>query len=152
VDSREPIFHEQQPIGSTAYMRAWLTKKPCQPRVKSQISHGVYDSIWEKMVADVCEKDSKIDARAKNDHLDFKGRYIWRGSSRNFVPDCLIRLKNGTPLILEVKGQDSEQNKAKRDAAHAWIKAVNEPGGFGHWAFDVVFDPSRTRDVINLHM
>nr|WP_277602432.1 DEAD/DEAH box helicase family protein [Parahaliea mediterranea] len=151
VQRMEPLFNEHQPIGSTAYMRAWLTTKPCQPTVRSQISPVVYDSTWEKLVADVCEKDSNVVAWAKNDHLDFKIRYIWRGSSRNFVPDYLIRLSNGKHLILEVKGQDSDQNKAKRNAADLWVKAVNDHGGFGSWCFDTAFEPAQIKDLLNRH-
>lgn len=151
VDKLEPIYNEHQPIGATSYMRSWLTTKPCRHTQRSQISHVVYDSSWEKMVADICEKDVNVVAWAKNDHLDFKIRYIWNGSSRNFVPDYLLRLANGKSLILEVKGQDSAQNKAKRDAAVTWVKAVNEHGGFGGWAFDVVFDMAKVRDVIASH-
>ena len=145
------IFDETHPIGSTARMRSWLTTKPCQATVRSQISHVVYDSAWEKVVADICEKESYVVAWAKNDHLDFLVRYLWRGSSRNFVPDYLIRLNNGKTLVLEVKGADSEQNRAKRTAMEIWIKAVNEQGGFGKWCFDVVFEPARTRDVLLKH-
>ena len=145
------IFDETHPIGSTARMRSWLTTKPCQATVRSQISHVVYDSAWEKVVADICEKESYVVAWAKNDHLDFLVRYLWRGSSRNFVPDYLIRLNNGKTLVLEVKGVDSEQNRAKRTAMEIWIKAVNEQGGFGQWCFDVVFEPARTRDVLLKH-
>jgi len=145
----EAIFDEAQPIGSTALMRPWLTTKPCMPTVSSQISHVVYDSAWEKVVADICEKQPEVTAWAKNDHLDFVVRYLWKGSSRNFVPDYLLRLNNGKNLVLEVKGQDSEQNKAKRAAMETWVAAVNEHGGFGQWCFDVVFDPAKTRDVIS---
>lgn len=148
VERQELIYDEHQPIGSTAYMRPWLTTKPCSPTQRSQISHVVYDSTWEKMVADICEKHPDITAWAKNDHLDFKLRYLWRGSSRNFVPDYLIRFSNGKTLVLEVKGQDSSQNAAKRAAMNNWITAVNTQGGFGHWAFSTVYDPSKTRDVI----
>lgn len=52
----------------------------------------------------------------------------------------MIRLSNGKTLILEVKGQDSEQNKAKRVAMRTWVQAVNEHGGFGQWCFDVVLE------------
>lgn len=148
IERQELIYDELQPIGSTSYMRPWLTTKPCAPTQGSQISHVVYDSTWEKMVADVCEEHPSIAAWAKNDHLDFKIRYLWRGSSRNFVPDYLIRFTNGKTLVLEVKGQDSQQNATKRAAMDVWVNAVNDQGGFGHWAFDTVFDPSKTRDVI----
>lgn len=152
VEKLAAIFDEAQPIGSTAQMRPWLTTKPCEPVLRSQISHAVYDSVWEKAVADLCEKESFVTAWAKNDHLDFVVRYLWRGSSRNFIPDYLIRLNNGKTLVLEVKGQDSEQNRAKRAATDVWVKAVNEQGGFGQWCFDVVFDPAQIRDAINRHL
>ena len=148
IEKLEVIYDEAQPIGSTALMRPWLTTKPCMPTTRSQISHVVYDSAWEKVVADICEKEPEITAWAKNDHLDFVVRYLWRGSSRNFLPDYLLRMANGKVLVLEVKGQDSERNKAKRAAMATWIQAVNEQGGFGQWCFDVVFDPAQTRDVI----
>lgn len=152
VERQELIFEEHRPIGSTAAMRAWLTTKPCSVTQRSQISHVVYDSTWEKLVADICEKHPGIAAWVKNDHLDFKVRYLWRGSSRNFVPDYLIRLNSGKTLVLEVKGQDSQQNAEKRAAMETWLAAVTDQGGFGQWAFDTVFDTSQTRDVIQRHL
>jgi type III restriction enzyme len=148
IERYEILYDEHAPKGSTAKMRPWQTTKPCRSTKKSQISHVVYDSTWEKMVADICEEDKAITAWAKNDHLNFRIRYLWRGSSRNFLPDYLIRLKNGKILVLEVKGKDSEQNQAKRQAMNIWITAINEQGGFGQWCFDTVFDPSKIRDTI----
>jgi len=151
VERLAAVFDESRPIGSTAQMRPWLTTKPCQPTRHSQISHAVYDSVWEKAVVDLCEKKKFVAAWAKNDHLDFTVRYLWKGSTRNFVPDYLIRFTNGKTLVLEVKGQDSEQNKAKRAAMQTWVKTINEQGGFGQWCFDVVFDPAKIMDVISSH-
>lgn len=37
-----------------------------------------------------------------------------RGARRRFVPDVLVRLASGRTLVLEIKGEDSEQNRAKR--------------------------------------
>ena len=145
-------FDPDQAIGSTAGMRTWYTTKPCQATTKSHLSHAVYDSVWEKAVADLCETQPSISAWAKNDHLDFKVRYLYRGSSRNFVPDYLIRSRTGKTLVLEVKGQDSEQNRAKRAAMDTWIQAVNEQGGFGQWRFSVVFEPAKIRDVVMEHV
>ncbi|AGA34931.1 Type III restriction-modification enzyme, helicase subunit [Thioalkalivibrio nitratireducens DSM 14787] len=151
LERLEPLFDEHQPIGSTARMRPWLTTKPCRATTRSQISHVVYDSTWEKVVADICEQDPQIHAWAKNDHLGFRIRYLWNGSSRNFVPDYLIRLANGKTLVLEVKGTDSEQNRAKRAALREWTDTVNQHGGFGEWCSDVVFDPAQTRDTLYRH-
>ena len=93
-------------------------------------------------------EEPHVAAWVKNDHLDFKVRYLYRGSSRNFYPDYLIRLTNGKILVLEVKGQDNDQNRAKRIAMELWIQAINEQGGFGHWSFDVLYDPAKARDII----
>ena len=152
TEQLQVCFDPDQAIGSTASMRTWYTTKPCQATMKSHISHAVYDdSVWEKAAADICETEPSVSAWVKNDHLDFKVRYLYRGSSRNFVPDYLIRLHNGKTLVLEIKGQDSEQNRAKRAAMDTWIRAVNEQGGFGQWSFAVVFEPARIRDAVMAH-
>lgn len=69
------------------------------------------------------------------------------------MSDFLIRLANGKALVLEIKGQDSDQNRAKRLALDVWVKAVNQKGGFGTWAWDVVKEESASRmhDVIIEH-
>ena len=144
-------YDQEQSISSTAYMNTWYTTRPCAPTEKSQISHVVYDGTWEKAASDLLERDPNVAAWAKNDHLGFVVRYLYRGSSRNFIPDYLIRYTSGKNLILEIKGQDSEQNRAKRAAMRNWVAAVNEAGGHGHWAFDVVFEPAKIRDVVGMH-
>lgn len=70
----------------------------------------------------------RVTAYAKNDHLGFQIYYLWNGSRKRFVPDFLIRLTSGKTLVLEIKGEDSEQNRAKRSALDAWVKGVNAKG------------------------
>lgn len=135
----EPIFDSEFPIGSTENMRTWYTTKPNEPTVKSQISHVVYDSSWEAAEAYHLEGSDLVSAYAKNDHLGFYVLYLFNGVVRKFFPDYLIRLSNGKNLILEVKGQDSEQNKVKRQQLDQWVQAVNQHGGFGRWCWDVSF-------------
>jgi type III restriction enzyme len=136
------------PIGSTAIMRSWHTTKSCYPTVRSQISHVVFDSGWEATEAYAIEKNPVVEAYAKNDHLGFHVLYLWNGSKRKFFPDFLIRLKNGAMLILEVKGEDSPQNKAKRAALDEWIQCVNKQGGFGQWIAAVSFNPSDVEGIL----
>lgn len=147
----EPVFDEESPIGSTAAMRTWYTTKICHPTRRSQISHMVADSSWEQFTANLLDQNSHVAAYAKNDHLGFHVWYLWNGVRRRFIPDFLVRLTNGRTLVLEIKGEDSEQNKAKRDALDAWVKAVNERGGFGVWCWDVAFVPAQLQDIIVKH-
>lgn len=151
LERLEPVFDEDMPIGSTTHMRTWYTTKPCQPTVRSQISHVVVDSTWEKYTAEVLEKSEHVRSYAKNDHLGFNIYYMWNGSKRRFVPDFLIKLTNGKCLVLEIKGQDSEQNRAKRAALELWARGVNSKGGFGVWAHDVAFEPAQVHDILGRH-
>jgi type III restriction enzyme len=64
------------------------------------------------------------------------------GAVRRYFPDFIIRLKNGTNLVLEVKGQKSPESDTKHAALKEWIEAVNNHGGFGKWTWDVSYHPS----------
>jgi len=112
----------------------------------------VVDSGWEKYTADILEGHDEVAAWAKNDHLGFQILYLWGGSKRKYVPDFLIRYKSGKTLVLEIKGEDSDQDRAKRVALAQWVEAVNVHGGFGTWAADVaVGEAAMVRDVIDKH-
>jgi type III restriction enzyme len=145
------IYDEESPIGATGQMRTWYTTKPTFPTVKSHISHLVGDSAWEGYAANIFEQSPDVLAYAKNDHLNFQIQYLWAGSRRRFVPDFLVRFANGKTLVLEIKGQDSPQNKAKRDALAEWVAGVNRAGGFGSWAWDVAYAPQQIQDIITQH-
>jgi type III restriction enzyme len=151
VASIEPVFDPEQPIGSTSAMRTWYTTKGNQPTRKSQISHVVGDSSWEIYAANLFDTNELVTAYAKNDHLGFQIHYLWNGSRRRFVPDFIVRLANGKTLVLEIKGEDSPQNVAKRDALKLWVSAVNAKGGFGRWCWDVAFQPAEVHDIVIRH-
>lgn len=146
-----PVYDEENPIGSTGQMRAWYTTKPNVPTQKSHISHVVGDSSWEQYAANIFETRDEVVAYAKNDHLGFHINYLWQGSRRRYVPDFIVRLSNGVTLALEIKGEDSPQNKAKRDALAEWVLAVNAAGGFGKWVWDVAFVPAHVTDIVLKH-
>ncbi len=147
----EPVFDEELPLGSTRAMRTWYTTKTCHATRKSQISHMLADSAWEQHAANLMEMDGRVVAYAKNDHLGFQVFYLWNGVRRRYLPDFLIRMSNGKTLVLEIKGEDSEQNRAKRVALDAWVSAVNAKGGFGVWCADVAFKPAEMADILARH-
>lgn len=48
-----------------------------------------------------------VEAYAKNDHVGLQVHYTWRGVQRRGLPDFLIRVSTGNPLVLEAKGKDA---------------------------------------------
>jgi type III restriction enzyme len=151
TEALAPVFDSAQPIRSTGQMPTWYTGKPSHPAIKSHINHCVYDSTWEVSEAFELDRNEGVMVWVKNDHLGFEVLYVFEGIVRKYRPDYLIRLANGTMLVLEVKGQDSPQDQAKRRFLEEWVKAVNEHGGFGRWAADVSFNPSDLVDTLAKH-
>jgi type III restriction enzyme len=145
TDGYELIFDERMPVRTTNDMNPWYTSKPCYPSTHSHLNYAVSDSGWEGTTSYMLDGDERVSSWVKNDHLGFEMSYIYRGGIYIYRPDYLITLRNGTTLVLEVKGEDSEKNKAKRVALAQWVEAVNEDGRFGSWAWDVIFEP---RDVV----
>lgn len=148
TESIAPIFDRDNPIRSTGDMRTWWTGKPCQPTKRSHINFCVFDSTWEATEAFELDRNPNVEAWAKNDHLGFEIFYIFNGVVRKYRPDFLIQLKTGRFLILETKGQDTQQDKTKREFLDEWVKAVNEHGGFGTWQWDVSRDPADVTEIL----
>lgn len=125
------VVDQDHPIRSTADMKAWDTSKACVHTRKSHINFCVCDSTWEANEAMNLDRSSYVKSWVKNDHLGFEVSYIYNGAEHKYRPDFLIRLETGEILILETKGQETEQDKTKRSALREWIRAVNANGGFG---------------------
>jgi type III restriction enzyme len=143
-----PVFDRDHPIRSTGDMRTWYTSKPCERTRKSHINVCVYDSTWEASDAFALEDSSEVAAWVKNDHLGFEVFYVYRGVVRKYRPDFLVRLRSGDMLVLETKGQSTEEDEVKHKYLEEWILAVNAHGGFGRWRLAVVRHPGEIRDVI----
>ncbi|MBN1505692.1 MAG: DEAD/DEAH box helicase family protein [Sedimentisphaerales bacterium] len=148
VETLEPVFDNDRPIRSTGDMRTWYTGRPCEFTERSHINFCVFDSTWEASEAFQLDRNENVAAWAKNDHLGFEVLYTYRGVIRKYRPDFLIRLANGTFLILETKGQDTEQDRTKRAFLDEWVKAVNAHAGFGAWSWSVSQNPSDLPDLI----
>ncbi|MEW5922239.1 MAG: BPTD_3080 family restriction endonuclease [Bacillota bacterium] len=151
AESLEPIFDRDRLIRSTGDMTTWYTGKPCERTKKSHINFVVYDSTWEASDAYVIDNSTEVAAWVKNDHLGFEILYIYRGVVRKYRPDFLIRLNSGEMLVLETKGQDTEQDRVKRRFLDEWVRAINNHGGFGRWNWDVAHEPGQIRDILARH-
>ena len=136
------VLDPVRPKRSTATAMTWYTSKPSMPVKKSQISHIVIESGWEKIGLEFeRNRIPELISWVKNDHLGFEIFYLWQGQTHTYYPDFIIKFGNNRYLILEVKGQKTDQDKAKWQAAQEWIRAVNMNGNFGTWEFKALKDP-----------
>lgn len=143
------ILDPVRPKRSTETAMTWYTSKPTQPVTKSQLSHIVIDSGWEKVGLEF-ERDRipGIISWVKNDHLGFEIFYLWQGQTHTYYPDYIIRFPNNRKLILEIKGKTIEKDKAKWQATKEWINAVNADGNYGKWEFKILDDPRNLFEVV----
>ncbi|NIR60729.1 MAG: hypothetical protein GWO02_15090, partial [Gammaproteobacteria bacterium] len=61
----------------------------------------------------------------------------------------LVRLVDGSTLVLEIKGEETEEDRAKHEAATRWEAAVNHWGKLGRWRFHPCRDPQALRSELD---
>jgi type III restriction enzyme len=149
VQALVPVFDSERPIRGTGDMLTWYTGRPWADTLRSHVNRCVFDSTWEASEAFALDHHPAVAAWVKNDHLGFDVVYVFDGVVRKYRPDFLVRLTDGTMLVLEVKGQDSAQSKAKRAALDEWTRAVTRHGGFGRWTWAVSRAPSDLADLLH---
>jgi type III restriction enzyme len=149
IQALVPVFDSERPIRGTGDMLPWSTGRPWADTEHSHVNRCVFDSTWEASEAFALDRHPDVGAWVKNDHLGFEIVYVFDGVVRKYRPDFLVRLTTGTMLVLEVKGQDSPQNQAKRAALDEWARAVTGHGGFGPWTWAVSRAPSDLADMIH---
>lgn len=146
-----PVFDTERPIRSTGDMLPWYTGKACEHTRRCHINLAVFDSRWEASEAFELDRSPHVAAWVKNDHLGFEITYSFRGIIRKFRPDYLVRLASGRTLVLEVKGQDNQEQQTKREFLGEWVRAINGHGGFGTWAADVSRSPMDIHELLVRH-
>ncbi|MDP9363199.1 MAG: DEAD/DEAH box helicase family protein [Chloroflexota bacterium] len=137
-----PILNRYKPYGTTAEVD-YKTVKPCYPTARSHLNQIPADTkTWEQAAAFRLEQAAdEVRFYARNEGLGFVIPYEYVGVSHPYEPDYLVRLANGTTLILEIKGLLTDDDKAKHQAAQRWRSAVNNWGQCGRWEFHVCRDP-----------
>lgn len=148
TDEITPVFDSDNPIRSTSQMKTWYTGRPCEATKKSHINLCVFDSTWEASEAFELDRNENVVSWVKNDHLGFEIHYVFKGIVKKYRPDYLLKLVNGEYLVLEVKGEDSQENRTKREFLDEWVKAVNSHGGFGLWKWSVSKNPSDLKSIL----
>jgi type III restriction enzyme len=140
-----PITNRYKPQGTTAEVE-FPTTKPCYPTLHSHVNQVVADTLrWEQSTAfhlEAAVLRELVKFYAKNDHLGLTIQYEYFGVPHNYEPDFLVRLRNGVTLLLEIKGYEGNQDRAKHDAAQRWVSAVNNWGKLGIWGMHVCRNPN----------
>lgn len=149
-----PILNSHRPFGSSAGVD-FKTVKSCRATRNSHVNQVVLDTAtWEASAAFHLESaNDLVKAYVKNDHLEFSIPYEYQGQKHAYVPDFLVKLGNEHFAIVEIKGQEEEQDRAKHEAAKKWISAVNHWDQMGRWDFVACKDPQllgqQLRDLCN---
>lgn len=147
-----PRLERFRPFGSTSEV-LFRTSRICHGTTKSHISHVVTDTLaWEHTVAYYLERISFVISYARNDHLGFTIPYEYQGKTHLYTPDFIVKLEKPdgsiVMLILEVKGFESEQDRAKEVGANRWVSAINYYGEFGKWVFLICRNPRKLEEEL----
>ena len=84
-----------------------------------------------------------IQCYVRNDMLELTVPYEFYGQPRAYEPDFVVRMADGSHVLLEVKGAEPAEVSAKHQAAQRWVTAVNRWGRLGSWRFLACHDPQR---------
>ena len=90
---------------------------------------------------DVLEDSELVDFYTPNGRFTgFTIPYKHNGEDMNYEPDFVARLRNGTTLVIEIKGgggriHDPDAVPAKKAASEKWCAAVSNMGTYGSWRY-----------------
>jgi type III restriction enzyme len=136
-----PRYESTRAKGSTSEVDFWTSKK-VREVLHCHLNYVVMDTArWEQSASYYIDTHEGVAAFVKNQGLGFAVPYLHNGQTHDFIPDFIIRMKNGTHYILETKGFD-ELAEVKVAAALRWVAAVNAEGSFGHWGFGIAYNPN----------
>lgn len=144
-----PVLEPYDTMGYTRFVNFHTARPVYTTKAdKCHISHVVCDTeSWEQKMAQVIESMEETLSYVKNtQHLGFYIPYSKAGESHRYLPDFIVRLKNPqgdiTNLIVEVTGESKKDKENKAETANnLWIPAINNHGGFGHWAYIEIRNP-----------
>jgi len=128
------------------------TTRPCVGTQHSHVNQVVLDTAtWESSAAfwieDACDEGTTL-FYVRNDHLGLAIPYKFMNIDQVYYPDFLVRLPDESTLLLEIKGYEDEQMRAKHSAARRWVEAVSNWGRMGVWRFHVCRNPQLLKEEL----
>jgi len=135
--------------GSTLFVD-FHTAKPIYAATKCHLNAMVADTKkWEQSAAFLLDCHPGVVRWVKNDRLGFFIPYRRKGIPARYIPDFIVVTDAGLFLIVETKGQVTQDAEVKEMAARRWVSAVNRLGTHGHWDYLLVTDPSNLGYLLN---
>lgn len=151
-----PVLDSYRATGTSADV-LFTTTRQIWPTTKSHVSHVVLESSWEKRAAQILETHKNVVCYVRDYQLYFTIPYRFAESGHQYVPDFIVVLSQ-TPadpnnpqlkLILEIKGEEDERDRAKAAGARRWVDAVNYAGTHGRWTYEVCRNVDNLRSLID---
>lgn len=150
-----PVLDSYRPHGSSADV-VFTTTRAVWPTQRSHVSHVVLESSWEKRAAQILESHARVVCYVRNYKLDFTIPYRFAEANHSYVPDFIVVVARDPAdpealrlnLVLEIKGEEDERDRAKAAGAQRWVEAVNYAGTFGRWHYVVCKDVDSLRSTV----
>lgn len=135
------VLNPYTPSGSTRYVNFPTTiarDELFETSPKNHVNYAVLDSEMERKMCRIFEKCLDVKFWTRNYNLGFEIPYTFEGKSHVYIPDFIAVLTDGTRLIVETKGYDAPEERAKfAVVTDFWIPGVNARSAtFGRWAFE----------------
>lgn len=130
-----PNFHYNK-VASTKDVDFSTSRQPVA-FLKCHLSGLIFESDWERQVANRLDGNALVQCFVKSNGLNFTIPYEMDGIKHDYVPDFIVKLGPDEHLLLEVKGQMTILDQIKFEAARDWVDAINGCGQFGKWRFAV---------------
>jgi type III restriction enzyme len=135
--------------GSTLYVD-FHTTKPIQPATHCHLNAMVADTQkWEQAAALILDTHPGVRKWVKNERLGFFIPYRRNGLPARYVPDFIAVTDTDQNVIVEIKGQVTDNADAKAKAAERWAAAVTRLGQYGTWHYLLVTDPGKLGLMLN---
>jgi type III restriction enzyme len=137
--------------GSTLFVDFHTTKR-IWPVNRCHLNAMVADTKkWEQSAAFLLDSHLGVKKWVKNDRLGFSIPYRIKGLPARYVPDFIVETDCSLNVIVEIKGQVTDDADVKAKAAERWVKAVNRLGQRGIWHYLLVTDPGALGQKLNAY-
>ena len=142
----QPFARLARPVGllDTSRVDFETTLEHVHETQRCELSHAAcHSKNPELIVARLLDEDPRVERWVRNFQLGWSIPYHMQGAWRRYEPDFVVRLHDGTNLIIECKGiVDDKAEATERWTVDHWIPAVagtpELPDDLRRWSYQVI--------------